>query len=237
VDYYSFLFLQFIAHLLADFFFQTDRSIKKKHQNGFFNSAFIVHISIVFLLSWILSLQWNFFIPSLIIALLHYITDALKSVYLKKEKFKHASFFIDQIIHLLIIFWVVTIFAKDYPFNPQLHFSFHAKTLLVALAYLLCAKPTNIIIKEIFNIYNISIPKNGAGEIPNAGKLIGIVERILTLTLVLNNQYEAVGFLIAAKSILRFNETEVGKSEYVLVGSLLSFGIALLIGIGVHLYK
>ncbi len=73
-------------------------------------------------------------------------------------------------------------------------------------------------------------PKNTEGKsLPNAGKLIGITERFLALALILLGQYEAVGLIIAAKSILRFRETQ--KSEYVLVGTLLSFGIATLAGV------
>ena len=47
------------------------------------------------------------------------------------------------------------------------------------------------------------------------------------------SQYEAIGFLIAAKSILRFNEASSGseKSEYVLTGTLLSLATALALGI------
>ena len=62
----------------------------------------------------------------------------------------------------------------------------------------------------------------------NAGKVIGVMERFVTLALILMGQYEAVGLLIAAKSILRYNNNQ--KTEYVLVGTLLSFGFAILIG-------
>ena len=44
-------------------------------------------------------------------------------------------------------------------------------------------------------------------------------------------QYEAIGFIIAAKSILRFKDTDTAKTEYVLAGTFLSFGIALLCGL------
>ena len=40
-----------------------------------------------------------------------------------------------------------------------------------------------------------------------------------------------MGFIIAAKSLLRFKETDTAKTEYVLVGTLLSFGIATLFGL------
>nr|WP_320119540.1 hypothetical protein [uncultured Marinifilum sp.] len=85
---------------------------------------------------------------------------------------------------------------------------------------------------------NINVPKSlNAGDenkdLPNAGKLIGLMERFLVLALILVNQYSAVGLIIAAKSILRFRDNK--KNEYVLVGTLLSFGIATLLGILISL--
>ena len=72
---------------------------------------------------------------------------------------------------------------------------------------------------------------DGMEELPNAGKLIGILERILALTFILIGQYQAVGFLIAAKSVLRYKDTDTLKTEYVLIGTMLSFGIAVVLGI------
>jgi ABC-type nitrate/sulfonate/bicarbonate transport system permease component len=37
--------------------------------------------------------------------------------------------------------------------------------------------------------------------------------------------------LIAAKSLLRFQETDIKRTEYVLIGTLLSFGVAVLLGV------
>jgi len=55
----------------------------------------------------------------------------------------------------------------------------------------------------------------------------------MTLALILSSQFAAVGLIIAAKSILRFNAPQ--KNEYILVGTLLSFGFALLTGILINL--
>ena len=68
----------------------------------------------------------------------------------------------------------------------------------------------------------------------SAGKWIGICERVLILTFVLLQQYTAIGFLMTAKSILRFSEKETStqlKTEYILVGTLVSFTTSALIGI------
>ena len=43
--------------------------------------------------------------------------------------------------------------------------------------------------------------------------------------------YEALGLLIAAKSIIRFGDAQTRKSEYVLAGTLLSIFIAVVTGL------
>lgn len=47
------------------------------------------------------------------------------------------------------------------------------------------------------------------------------------LAFVLWGQYAAIGFMIAAKSILRFRDYKHSKTEYVLAGSMLGLDIAL----------
>jgi len=90
-------------------------------------------------------------------------------------------------------------------------------------------KPTNVFIKEVFQASEVQMVTEN--ELPNAGKLIGILERVLTLTFIIIGQFQAVGFLIAAKSVLRYKDTETLKTEYVLIGTMLSFGVAVLLGI------
>lgn len=60
-----------------------------------------------------------------------------------------------------------------------------------------------------------------------------LVERTLVLVFVVLSQWAAIGFLVAAKSILRFSEASSGreKSEYVLTGTLLSLTLAIFIGL------
>ncbi|EMY3554751.1 DUF3307 domain-containing protein, partial [Flavobacterium psychrophilum] len=48
---------------------------------------------------------------------------------------------------------------------------------------------------------------------------------------VIIGKLEVVEFLIAAKSILRYKDTNTIKTEYVLIGTMLSFGIAMMIGL------
>src|SRR5690606_34484568 len=68
----------------------------------------------------------------------------------------------------------------------------------------------------------------------NAGKYIGILERLFVFTFVVTGNWEAIGFLLAAKSVFRFGDLKESKdrklTEYILIGTLLSFGIAFATG-------
>ena len=65
------------------------------------------------------------------------------------------------------------------------------------------------------------------------GFWIGCTERLVILTFILANHYDAAGLLIAAKSILRVSDQQARKqTEYVLLGTLLSLAIAIAIGEG-----
>ena len=70
--------------------------------------------------------------------------------------------------------------------------------------------------------------------IERAGRAIGYLERVLILTFVLLGEYTAIGFLVTAKSILRYEATRV-EGEYILIGTLASFTAAILIGVAVNL--
>ncbi|MBC2835286.1 DUF3307 domain-containing protein [Paragemmobacter straminiformis] len=65
--------------------------------------------------------------------------------------------------------------------------------------------------------------------LPGGGRAIGHLERGLIFLMVLGGMAEGIGFLIAAKSVLRFGTVreEAKLSEYVIIGTLASFAWAL----------
>lgn len=224
------LILQLLAHLVSDFNLQTEKSCKSKADNAFKSRHLYIHALITFGCAWLFSLSVGFWWAALLIATLHLIIDGLKSV-CKNLK---GAFFIDQLLHLAVIVAVVALFNKGVISLPI--WLPETKVLLWIVAFAFCLRPANFIIQNIFKEAKISIPDNGKVQsLPNAGRVIGNVERMLTLVFVMLGQYEAIGFLLAAKSLLRFRETDTVKSEYVLVGTLLSFGIAILMGVAVKL--
>ena len=225
------LILQLLAHLVSDFYLQTEKSCKSKADNAFKSRHLYIHALITFACAWLFSLSVGFWWAALLIAALHLIIDGLKSV-CKNLK---GAFFIDQLLHLAVIVAVVITFNNIGEISLPIWLP-ETKVLLWIVAFAFCLRPANFIIQNIFKEAKITIPDSGKEQsLPNAGRVIGNVERMLTLVFVMLGQYEAIGFLLAAKSLLRFRETDTVKSEYVLVGTLLSFGIAILMGVAVKL--
>lgn len=226
--------LQIIAHFLADFIFQPQKWSDKKEEKALTWYHFY-HISVVGILSYLLSFDIGFWKAAILITVIHFLMDIFKSSLSLQNRTKNLFFF-DQLIHLISIIAIVYAYSLFY----QIDFIFDMKlnTILIASGFILCAKPSNVIIKNLLIVFHIDTPKENNGNeadtsLPNAGALIGIAERFLALSLIIMGQFEAVGLIIAAKSILRFSGTQ--KSEYVLIGTLLSFGIAVFCGILISL--
>ncbi len=70
----------------------------------------------------------------------------------------------------------------------------------------------------------------------DAGKYIGILERLFIFVFVITYNWQGIGFLLAAKSIFRFGDLSKSEdrklTEYILIGTLLSFGLAIGIALG-----
>ena len=231
---YHLLILQLIAHILADFMLQGQRWAEKK-ASGTFTRHHLWHTFIVFATAYLFSFDPGFWKAALVIAVIHLGQDMLKS--LLKLKTDRNYFFTDQLIHLVVLTAITS--GYYFYFGHTLPFEVSLSVLAAIASLIICLKPANIIIKNILDVFDIEAPTEpykttGRREedtkgLPNAGKLIGIVERLLAFVLILFGQYSAVGLIIAAKSILRFRDTK--QSEYVLTGTLLSFGIAIFLGL------
>lgn len=234
MDVQKLFLLQFIAHLLLDYFLQTDKLAIRKNTDGFRSGFLYWHTFLCFLLAWIFSLQLAFVAAAAFIAITHFLLDGFKNRLIQSPHLGKYAFYIDQALHLLILAVAVVAFGRWHGIESTILDAINIRYLLIISGYLICFKPANIFIKEIFKSTEIQVSSDN--EMPNAGMVIGILERILTLTLILVSQYSAVGFLIAAKSILRYRNDETLKTEYVLIGTLLSFGIAVIAGILINAY-
>lgn len=220
-----------MAHVLGDFYLQSDKYCKRKGLLKIKSPFLYIHSGIVGLLSWAFVPTIDFWLYALLIFITHLLIDAAKS-YMGEGLW---SFLIDQIAHIVILCFVAYQYVS-HCLLPIQRFDCLDNMSVPAFVFaiLCCMKPANILIKLILEQYKIGETES-CKSIKNAGALIGSLERILAMVFILIGQYEVVGFIVAAKSLLRFKETDTAKTEYVLAGTLLSFGIATLCGLMIKL--
>lgn len=213
-----------LAHLMADFALQTSKSCESKKEEKWHSGWHYVHAAIVFALSWLVSFRLDFWWCALVIAVTHLAIDMWKSY--REDKVKW--FVVDQLLHIAILALVAWLWCK---FNEwTVPFGMPTKYIALAVAIVVCWKPANIFIKLMLKHYSVNMPEEKASGF-NAGALIGNIERWLILAFVIMQRYEALGLLIAAKSIIRFGDKETAKTEYVLAGTLMSIFIAVMAGL------
>lgn len=98
---------------------------------------------------------------------------------------------------------------------------------VVLLGLLLVINEVNILFRYMLGIFRLE-PIGKQGEETdeqeyNTGRLIGILERIFVFIFVLLGHYTAIGFILAAKGVARFQDFKSRTfAEYVLIGTLLS---------------
>lgn len=227
----------FLAHILADFVFQPTSWVKKKNKEKEKSFHFWAHSFLAGLLTYILLAEWTSFGVPISIFLLHAIIDfvKIKMSTNKTDEYKRVLFFIDQAFHLIVIalVWLYLINGFDliFPFTERIFTN--KKTLSLIVAFIFITIPAGIIIGQITEPFRKQI--NNSDSLSKAGIYIGITERILILIFVIMNQYAAIGLLIAGKSILRVaKEGEAEgrkKTEYILIGTLISFTVAIVTGL------
>jgi len=220
-----------IAHLIADFVLQKSTWIDERNEKKFKSKYLYLHGLIVGLMAYAFSAYWNNFYIPLIFIITHILIDLWKS-YQKPNAF---NFIIDQLAHFIVI-----ILCWNLYLNIQIDFDSiitdigNSKSFwAIVMAYIFVIWPSGYFIKLITTKWSKKIEKTN--NLQDSGKWIGWLERILILTFVLISQFEAIGFLIAAKSILRFgdisNHNNRKQAEFILIGTMLSFIIAILSGL------
>lgn len=220
-----------LAHLLGDFFLQPTAWVVLKEQKKLRSVHLYLHAIIHGALALLFVMDWSFLLWALLIAVIHGVIDSLKLV-LQTPDTKRRYFFLDQVAHivslLFIYCWHEEIYTVDLTFMNE-HF-FLLVTLLVFLT-----SPGSYCIKMIIVRWTPYTVESADGSLADAGKFIGIFERLFVFLFVVSGHWEAVGFLLTAKSVFRFGDLRDSKdrklTEYVLIGTLLSFGIAVLAGL------
>ena len=238
-----------IAHCITDFLLQPNKWIIDKRRRVWKSRYLWYHGLVTGALAWLFIPQINLWWAVLLIIITHTITDGWKLSTEKKRGSRLTFFLIDQLIHITIIvilwLWIINgwekinVFAHTYLTNYRI--------LLRVLGYLLMIGPVGYIIQFLTRKWFFELDPDDS--LKEAGKWIGILERVLTITFIYIGQFGAIGFLVAAKSILRVIDkpdkpsseptlikpfSSRKRTEYVLIGTFLSFTIAILTGLVIN---
>ncbi len=220
-----------LAHILGDFFLQFDKWVINKEQKKWASPFLYLHVAIHGVLILIFSGVY-FWMQALIIVVLHLLVDGMKLQF-QTNTSRRTWFFADQFLHILTIIIVWIVYSQ---INISWDILSNTKLLILVFAILFVTKPTSLIIKMIVAKWSPeAIGSSDTDSLQRAGTWIGVLERLLILTFMLNGRWEGVGFLLAAKSIFRFGDLRESKdrklTEYILIGTLLSFGITILVSL------
>lgn len=224
-----------IAHFLGDFTFQPNKWIKKKNKNGIQSKYLYYHILVhlTLLVFFFINEISTYFAGILSIVIAHFLIDVAKIYACKKEMLSEFKLFIaDQFLHILTLLLV-----GNYYFSIELNWQdlVSEKIFLFLFATILIISVTPIVIKMFFQHWKNDMNFDSKESLKNAGLYIGIIERLFIVVFININFYEGIGYLLAAKSIFRFGDLTNSKdkklTEYILLGTLLSFIIAIVIGL------
>jgi len=226
------IFLIFlVAHVLGDFFLQSDKLAQRKQTNFRYillHSLLYLIVFIVFTLPfWSISL----ILAAVILSVSHFIIDSCKFVYSIKKK-DASMYFIDQAMHIGCIIIATTFYCIYKGAQPSLIPVINnlltmvigdSEALLPWIGLiLLVLKPANITIKQLTANYGSAV--NSIEEKKSVGALIGSLERLIVVLLISVGQYAAIGLILTAKSVARYNKISEDKqfAEYYLLGTLAS---------------
>jgi hypothetical protein len=227
----TFIIQLLIAHIIGDFALQPNNWVKdkniKKHKSKFLYFHGLVHLTaLVVLLKFDLS-YWPYI---LFIVTSHMIIDLIKLNLIKKIN-SRTLFYFDQVLHMIII--SIAVYYK-HPYKINIEKIYSNESLLLILALLTITFVSSIIMKTIMSKWELE-EDNSNDSLKSAGMYIGILERLFVFGFIILNQWSAIGLLITAKSVFRFSDLSRAKdrklTEYMLIGSLISFGLSVLIGL------
>jgi uncharacterized membrane protein YidH (DUF202 family) len=221
-----------LSHLVTDFILQPKSWVEDRYKKHFSSPKLYLHGLVTALLAFVV-IGWQYWPVALVILLTHIVIDGWKSY----QQQTVGWFLLDQFLHLFVIaacWYVAFIHWKDVKYAWE-QVNAYPNIWLTATAFIFLTTPAGIMIGQFTRQWREKIAdiNTDTESLANAGKWIGIAERVIILIFVLQNQYAAIGLLVAAKGIIRFNEKDRQeiKTEYLVVGTLISICLAVVTGL------
>ncbi len=243
-DALSLLMGLLLAHLVGDFLLQPRAWVEERYRLRHRSPRLLQHAGLHGLLAGSVLLAASVTLPrglaavvtgGMTVATSHWLVDLAKA---RLPAGELRWYLLDQAAHLLVLLglWLAWLGSLG-PLGEFAVWLVSPTVLGVACGYLMVMRPMSIAIALVMQRWSAQLEETGT--LASAGERIGVLERLLVLTLVLLDQLTAVGFLLAAKSVLRFGDLRDSPdrklTEYVLLGTLLSVSTTLVLGMLIRL--
>lgn len=220
-----------LAHILGDFVLQPNSWIKDKLEKKQ-KSAYLYWHTLIHLLALVVVLEFNtnYFLGIGVIVITHYLIDLAKLM-LQNEGNSRVLFFLDQLSHFIILLLVATTYTG---YSLDLTYLTTPSVILFLIAIFLLTNVSAILMKVIISRWKLE--DESKKSLKNAGAYIGVLERLFIFMFIILGQWSGIGFLLTAKSVFRFGDLSKANdrklTEYILIGTLMSFGLAILVALG-----
>lgn len=246
--YREYIILLLLAHIVGEFYVLNSKTFKKEenslktlliHSLSYYVTMLIIAIPVITL---------EIIIVVSVTSIVHMIIELLNFYYCRKvlncKKWSLVKerniFFVIQALHLasLIIISYIAVINKIELKGLKIITKFFDTVGLSEVVFiswlvtlLLIHKPANIAISKFLALYkpretNLDIQKDN-----NAGRFIGTVERIIMVIFISLHEFAAIGLVLTAKSIARYDRISRDKdfAEYYLLGTLISVAIVVVV--------
>lgn len=231
----KYLLILTVGHVLGDFYLQNEKiaAYKDERYKGvLFHS---VEYSIACILSVLPVFSTDMLLSALYSAFAHFVIDSVKYILILKRRLKKGFtvFALDQFAHLASILGLVYIMIVR---NFEIGNMWIAKSIRIVsgyegetisrwmLAILLLHIPANIFIHNFLEEYKPNGNEMIIRADYKAGRRIGTIERLIMLIFLSKDQFAALGFILTAKSVARYDRIAKDEkfAEYYLLGTLMS---------------
>jgi|SRR5690554_3654443 hypothetical protein len=215
-----------LAHVVSDFLLQTKSVVGNKHRL----KANLIHGLVLLIVSTVIfidMLDFRILLMLFSISVVHGLIDYGKS-YLDRltgNRWNWLLFLLDQLLHIVSIYLLLTLF---YPGRGEiisrefLQLTGEAGWLKGIVFFIFITAGGSYFTSSVCKRFTARLDDDDS--LQNAGQYIGVLERIVIAAAILIGRFELIGFLIAAKSIIRHNsKKDRSFSEYFLIGTLTSF--------------
>lgn len=220
-----------LAHFIGDFVIQPNSWVKDKNEKKVKSLKLYLHVIIHMGLTMLILFDSTQYPIIFFVGFSHYVIDLCKASAQNKEN-KRLTFIIDQIMHLIVIAVISNYYEPILNIVGMIEYG--NQIILIVLALIILIPVSSKSIKVLISKWSPETEEESEDSLEDAGQYIGILERLFVFGFVVSGQIQAVGFLLAAKSVFRFGDLKDPKdrklTEYILIGTLISFGSAILVG-------